>query len=564
MLAPESFWARSDLNPVPISFLAGALVVVVGLIIGACDRLGGSSIDPAETSRAPTEFVPDSTVWLVEMDAEDRLLSPGKPQRIEFGPDRPTMGDSLQHQALTERFAGEVASPYGCVMSTPNVNGAPSEGAYRYETVYALFPQEVVAAAGGETRRVRFQMNSRVAYTTGRRAEAQVLRQARCRIPDTDRAQRLVRERLERFPAPDEKAVGKEIAGPPWSGQPTSSSCFTSSRLSGAQAKGAECVEWTLELACVETCDPSPTGMESDGCVTTCKVIGKTCVRYSFDQNPDSGGGGDDTGDDSDPCGSEGATDELCGPGTGGSTDPADDPCASDNPPDWCDIGCKLSSAELVDGYYLYDQASEGAKKTFINTLEEHGGSYGLDSEEDVRHFIAQTAHESQGEITKVENLNYQDEENLAATFSEFTVEGGPETYKASEYTGRPREIAEIVYAGELGNGKEGTGDAYRYRGRGPMQTTGKDNYEAFTDWYQDEGFGSTDFTENPGKLSNDAEIGTLAALQYWDENVLGSNEVDEDNLTVEDVTRAINGGDTGLDTRKEHFERAKDIDCKS
>jgi putative chitinase len=96
------------------------------------------------------------------------------------------------------------------------------------------------------------------------------------------------------------------------------------------------------------------------------------------------------------------------------------------------------------------------------------------------------------------------------------------------------------------------------------MQITGKDNYEAFTDWYQNEGFGSTNFTENPGMLSSDAKTGTLAALQYWDENVLGSDEVDEDDLTVEEITEAINGGDTGLDTRKEHFERAKDIDCST
>jgi predicted chitinase len=279
------------------------------------------------------------------------------------------------------------------------------------------------------------------------------------------------------------------------------------------------------------------------------------------------GGGGDDQiGDDPDGCNYEGGpTDQVCGGGGGQVPSPSPiDSCESANPPDHCDIECKLSASDLEEGYYLYDQASESAKKTFINTLEEQGTSYGLDSQADVRHFIAQTAHESQGAITKVENMNYQDAENLAATFREFTVEGGPETYKASEYTGKPREIAKIVYAGELGNGKEGTGDAYRYRGRGPMQTTGKDNYEAFTDWYQDEGFGSTDFTENPRKLSSDAKIGTLAALQYWDENVLGSDEVDEDNLTVKDVTKAINGGDTGLDTRKEHFERAKDIDCNS
>jgi len=223
-----------------------------------------------------------------------------------------------------------------------------------------------------------------------------------------------------------------------------------------------------------------------------------------------------------------------------------------------------LSAPDLVDGIYLYDQASESARKDFISTLEEHGSDYGLDSKSDFRHFIAQTAHESQGAITKVENLNYQNAKNLAATFREFSVEGGPETYKASEYVGKPKEIAKIAYAGELGNGEEGTGDAYKYRGRGPMQITGKENYQAFEDWYQNEGFGSVDFTEKPGKLSSNARIGTLAALQYWDENVLGSNEVDEDNLTVADITEAINGGDTGLETRKNHFEKAKDIDCKN
>ncbi len=96
------------------------------------------------------------------------------------------------------------------------------------------------------------------------------------------------------------------------------------------------------------------------------------------------------------------------------------------------------------------------------------------------------------------------------------------------------------------------------------MQITGKDNYRAFEDWYQNEGFGSADFTEKPGKLSSNARTGTLAALQYWDENVLGSDEVDEDNLTVADITEAINVGNTELETRKDHFEKAKEIDCKN
>lgn len=241
---------------------------------------------------------------------------------------------------------------------------------------------------------------------------------------------------------------------------------------------------------------------------------------------------------------------------------PTTTPCESDNPPEWCESGCKLASSDLVDGAYLCDQATEGAKETFISTLEENGSEYGLDSQADIRHFIAQTAHESQGAITKVENLNYQDAKNLAATYREFSVEGGPETYKASKYTGKPEEIAKIVYAGELGNGKKRSGDAYKYRGRGPMQITGKENYREFKKYYQNEGFGTTNFVGNPGKLSNNAKIGTLGALWYWKDNVLGSDDVDKDSLTVGDVTEAINGGDTGLSTRKEHFERAKNINC--
>ncbi|WP_232798196.1 glycoside hydrolase family 19 protein [Salinibacter altiplanensis] len=246
------------------------------------------------------------------------------------------------------------------------------------------------------------------------------------------------------------------------------------------------------------------------------------------------------------------------------SPDPETDPCESADPPGYGEIGCNLSAAELADGYYLFDQADDTAKETLINTLQKYGDKYGIDSSEDVRHFIAQTAHESQGAITRVENLNYQDAENLAATFSEFSIDGKGGKYKTSDYIGKPKEIAKIAYAGRLGNGEKGSGDAYKYRGRGPMQITGKDNYRAFEDWYQNEGFGSADFTEKPGKLSSNARTGTLAALQYWDENVLGSDEVDEDNLTVADITEAINVGNTELETRKDHFEKAKEIDCKN
>jgi predicted chitinase len=58
---------------------------------------------------------------------------------------------------------------------------------------------------------------------------------------------------------------------------------------------------------------------------------------------------------------------------------------------------------------------------------------------------------------------------------------------------------------------------------------------------------------ENPEKLTNSARIGTIAALRFWDQHVSG----EVDSLTVENVTKAINGGDNGLTQRKNQTEKA-------
>ena len=493
------------------------------------------------------------------MDSDEDLLTVGKTQRIEpesgSTPRKDTASESWVEKRslragsnLRGQLSGKVASPYGCVLSTPNVGADSSEGAYRYKAAFALFPERVVEKAGGEVQRYEFGASRPLNPSGQQTTKAEVLRQARCRIPDTKEAERLIRRRLVQVPRP----IG------PWTGQITVVNTPSNPVLQ-PKASG-ECAvdeERKAVYVCSQIC------IGGDCTELKCKYVMR-CVQEENDGDGGSGGSeeSEQTGDDPDECNHEGGSaDELCN--GSGTVDPSNS-CDSDNPPDWCDIGCNLSASDLVDGAYLYDQASESARKTLISTLEKHGSNYGVNDKTDVRHFIAQTAHESQGAVTKVENLNYQDAENLAATFSEFSIDGKAGKYKASDYTGRPKEIAKIAYAGRLGNGEKGSGDAYKYRGRGPMQITGRDNYQAFEDWYQNEGFGSVDFTEKPGKLSSNAKIGTLAALQYWDENVLGSDEVDKDNLTVADVTKAINGGDTGLEIRKDHFEKAKDIDCSN
>ena len=322
-------------------------------------------------------------------------------------------------------------SPYGCYLAS-----RPYSEEVRFRSIYLRFPKGIVKRAGEETERLTFRLR---AVRKGR-TDTTGVRYAHCVMPEAKGAKEITLRQVVR--EGENQAVLRSLKR-------------SSKQATGSDkglAKGCDpmkvviiCVDGSCEVKDIilNDCDGDGGGDSGGG-------SDNRCDSYPCEGSGPSGGGEfGDSGDDGEDC------EQIVNPLPGSSCAPAEpevNPCESDNPPEWCEIGCKLSAAELVDGYYLYDQASEGAKKTFINTLEEHGDSYGLDSEEDVRHFIAQTAHESQGAITKVENLNYQDAENLAATFLAFTSDGKGNTYKASEYVSKPREIAEIVYSGRLGN----------------------------------------------------------------------------------------------------------------
>ncbi len=90
-------------------------------------------------------------------------------------------------------------------------------------------------------------------------------------------------------------------------------------------------------------------------------------------------------------------------------------------------------------------------------------------------HFLAQCGHES-GQFRVVnENLNYG-AKGLLGIFKKYF----PTEDKAKTYERKPEKIANLVYASRMGNGPESSGDGYKYRGRGYIQLTGKDNYTQF------------------------------------------------------------------------------------
>ena len=159
--------------------------------------------------------------------------------------------------------------------------------------------------------------------------------------------------------------------------------------------------------------------------------------------------------------------------------------------------------------------------------------------------FTAQLAHES-GQLQRwTENLNYR-WERLRQVFPKYFASDA----EARAFDRKPERIANRVYAGRMGNGPEPSGDGWRYRGRGPIQITGKDNYRACGSAIGVDLVGDPDLLATPGP-------GCLAAAWFWARNGLNTLADAGDFVTI---TRRINGGLNGLAERREFWEHAKAV----
>lgn len=117
-------------------------------------------------------------------------------------------------------------------------------------------------------------------------------------------------------------------------------------------------------------------------------------------------------------------------------------------------------------------------------------------------------------------------------------------------------EIADgSAYNGRRDLGNVHPGDGPRFKGRGPIQLTGRNNYRAFTEWARRNGHSNIDFEAQPNKLS-EPYWGFLAATYYWTAARPQINSL-ADRRDLEGVTRAINGGLNGLADRRARYNRA-------
>lgn len=155
-------------------------------------------------------------------------------------------------------------------------------------------------------------------------------------------------------------------------------------------------------------------------------------------------------------------------------------------------------------------------------------------------HFFAQTGHETGDFKVFTENLNYS-KDGLRKIFPKYF----PTDALANSYARNPQKIANRVYGGRMGNGPESSGEGYKYRGRGAIQLTGQDNYEAFAAYCK-----RPDVLTNPDIVST--ELSFESALWFFERNHLWSvcDQGTTDAIILQ-VTKRVNGGTNGLADRQ-------------
>ena len=167
---------------------------------------------------------------------------------------------------------------------------------------------------------------------------------------------------------------------------------------------------------------------------------------------------------------------------------------------------------------------------------------YEINTSRRVAAFLAQAGHESAQFTALKENLNYSAEGLCKVWPKRFTS-----ATMAKPYNRNPEKIANKVYADRMGNGSEASGDGYKYRGRGAIQLTGKDNYSRFAKSLDKSLDETVAYCET-------LEGAVCSACWFWSVNKLNQYADSSDFTTL---TKKINGGTVGLADRQKHYAEA-------
>ena len=159
-------------------------------------------------------------------------------------------------------------------------------------------------------------------------------------------------------------------------------------------------------------------------------------------------------------------------------------------------------------------------------------------------HVLAQIAHESGDFKFVVENLNYSSD-SLLKVFPKYFKDKAT----ADRYARNQEMIGSRVYGGRMGNGDEASREGFKFRGRGYLQLTGKENYQAFSTFIKEDCVANPDLVST--KYPMDSAIWFFDRNKLWDICDKGNS-----NDVVTAVTKRVNGGTHGLADRIGKFQK--------
>jgi len=189
------------------------------------------------------------------------------------------------------------------------------------------------------------------------------------------------------------------------------------------------------------------------------------------------------------------------------------------------------------------DKLKGHVPQVVIDSIPEVASKFGINTPLRVAHFLAQCGHESGGFRVTQENLNYS-AKGLNGIFKKYF----PTEASAAAYARQPQKIANKVYANRMANGSEASGDGYKFRGRGYIQLTGRDNYTQFGKAI------GVDIPSNPDVVASTYAL--ASAAWFWSKN--GLNKLADNGASdtaVTAITKRVNGGTIGLADRIKHFK---------
>jgi putative chitinase len=198
--------------------------------------------------------------------------------------------------------------------------------------------------------------------------------------------------------------------------------------------------------------------------------------------------------------------------------------------------------APQVAGLKL-DKLKGHVPQVVIDSIPEVASKFGINTPLRVAHFLAQCGHESGGFRLTQENLNYS-AKGLNGIFRKYF----PTEASAASYARNPQKIANKVYGNRMGNGPESSGEGYKFRGRGYIQLTGKENYTAFGKSI------GVDIPSNPDSVAS--KYALASAAWFFSKN--GLHKIADEgasDLVVTKITKRVNGGTIGLSDRIKHFK---------